>query len=251
MVKKMLPAVSVLLLPEEPSAYRSVLEEQAFFDTVFLSEEDKKRSQMYKAEQKRKEAKVQFKPSDIDDYLGYLQMELSIGRADSFYIPRIAQLTQRTNQFNLTTKRYTEANIKDLAEKDNSDVFYVILKDRFGDTGAVGVVILLYESKNAFINTFLLSCRVIGRGVEEAMLKVCIDEARQKECENIYGIYIPTRKNHLVESFYEKNGFSKIESEKEKMIYGLSLNKAHMMFPSYFKLIKVGDIEYTKGEEKK
>ena len=251
MVKKMLPEVSILLLPKEPSAYRRTLEEQGFFDAIVFSEEDKKRSQMYRAEAQRKEAKVQFKSSDIQDYLKYLEMEIYIGTADSFRVSRISQLTQRTNQFNLTVKRYGEAEITDLINKDGCDVFYVSLNDRFGDSGIIGTIIINYENQSAFIDTFLLSCRAIGRGIEDAMLKVCIDQARQKDCENIFGVYVPSKRNHLVEKFYENRNFSKVETEKDKVIYVLSLSKAHMAFPSYFKLIKVGDIEHLREENQK
>ncbi|UCG35471.1 MAG: HAD family hydrolase [Candidatus Omnitrophota bacterium] len=250
MVKKMLPEVDVLLLPKKPEAYRRTLEEQGFFDAIFFSEEDKKRSDMYRAEVERKKAREQFKSMSIEDYLSYLEMKVFIGKADSFHIPRISQLTQRTNQFNLTAKRYAESEITDLINKNKSDIFYVTLTDRFGEAGVVGAAILTYEDQNAFIDIFLLSCRVIGRGIEEVMLKVCIDEARQKNCENIFGIYVPTKKNHLVVKFYEKHRFSKIETEESKIIHMLSLSKEHMTFPSYFKSIKVGDIEHLREEDR-
>ena len=247
MVTKMLPEVSTLLLPKEPSAYRRALEEWGFFDSIVFSEEDKKRSQMYKAEAKRREAKEHFKATDIEEYLKYLEMKIFIGEADSLSAPRISQLTQRTNQFNLTVKRYPETRIDELVSKDKNDVFYITLSDRFGDSGIIGVIIISYEGQNAFIDTFLLSCRAIGRGIEEAMLKVCIDRARERGCENIFGIYVPSKRNHLVKKFYEKNNFSKVETEENKIIYVLSLSKAHMTFPAYFKSIKVGDIEHLRG----
>ena len=247
MVTKMLPEVSALLLPKEPSAYRRALEEWGFFDSIVFSEEDKKRSQMYKAETMRKEAKAHFKPGDVDDYLKYLEMKIFISEADALSASRISQLTQRTNQFNLTVKRYPEPKINELITHAKNDVFYITLSDRFGDSGIIGVIIINYEEQNAFIDTFLLSCRAIGRGIEKAMLKVCIDRAREKGCENIFGTYVPSKKNHLVDKFYEDNGFSKVETEENKIIYVLSLSKAHIGFPSYFKSIKVGDIEHLRG----
>ena len=249
MVKSMVPEVNVLLLPKEPAEYRRILEERGYFDCVFFSEEDKKRSEMYRAEAKRREAKEQFGASSIEEYLKFLEMEVNIGRAGDFHVPRISQLTQRTNQFNLTTRRYAESDIKRFMEGVDSEVFYVSMKDRFGDNGVVGAAVMTYEGENAFVDVFLLSCRVIGRGIEDALLKVCVDEAIQRDCENIFGTYIPTKKNSLVAGFYDKHGFSMVEKEETKTIYVHSLSKMHMAFPPYFKLLKVGDVEFFREEK--
>jgi FkbH-like protein len=248
LVNKMLPEVNTILMPSEPALYRLALEENGYFDSIFFSAEDRKRSQMYKAEAERKKARGQFKRSDIEDYLKYLDMELYVGEADGFHIPRISQLTQRTNQFNLTTKRYNESQIKEMIEDPEKDVFYAKLKDRFGESGVIGVAIQSYSGNNAFIDTFLLSCRAIGRGIENVLLKVCLDEAIQRDCENIFGTYIATAKNGQVRDLYPENGFSRVETEEDKMIYVHPLAKAHMTFPAYFKLIKVADVEYSKKE---
>ena len=250
MVKEMLPEVKTLILPKEPSAYRRALEEKGFFDSIVFSEEDRKRSKMYKEEVKRGKAKGKFETENIEDYLKYLEMKIFIGEADPVHVARISQLTQRTNQFNLSVKRYSEPEINDLVKKESSKVFYASLSDRFGDSGLIGAAVLTFEGENAFIDTFLLSCRAIGRGIEEAMLKVCIDEAREKGCENIFGTYVPAKRNSLVEKFYEKYNFSKVETEENKTIYVLSLGKAHMSFSPHFKSIKVGDIEHVREENK-
>ena len=162
-VRKTLPEVEVIHIPQTKiTENRNMLLSCGLFDTLTYSIEDKNRTAMYKAQAARKN--LQVIATDMKSYLKSLEMEIDIDFADEFSIPRIAQLTQKTNQFNLTTKRYSETDIKNLVESDNSDVIYLKLKDKFGDSGIVGVCILKYENKMSLFDTFLLSCRVLGRG---------------------------------------------------------------------------------------
>src|SRR4030095_4139215 len=144
---------------------------------------------------------------NLEDYYKSLEMVLEIKIADAFSIPRIAQLTQKTNQFNLTTRRYSDAQIHALSEDRSVDVIHVQLKDRFGESGLAGVCILKYEADRARIDTFLLSCRVLGRGVEDAFLVQCMKRARLKGCTIAIGEYLPTTKNDQVRDFYPQRAF--------------------------------------------
>jgi len=146
------------------------------FDSLTFSEADRTRSQQYQAETSRRKAQQYFQGATLEEYLKYLEMEISVQSVNDFSIPRIAQLTQRTNQFNLMTRRYSEAEIQALSAEKKVDVRYVTLKDRFGDSGIVGVVILKYEGRESLIDSFLLSCRVLGRGVEECYLRIVSTE---------------------------------------------------------------------------
>ena len=171
-------------------------------------------------------------------------MEVAIKYADEFAIPRISQLTQRTNQFNLTTKRYLESEIKGLSQSEAADVFYLSLKDRFGESGIVGVAIMKYLVKKALIDTFLLSCRVIGRGVEDVFIKACIDAAAERGSKKVIGLYTPTKKNGIVEGFYKSHHFSFVEKNNGTAKYSFPLTKTYPDFSDYFKSIRINDKEY-------
>lgn len=206
LVRKALPEVEVIHIPQSRvTDNRNMLLSCGLFDTLTYSVEDKNRTAMYKAQAARKN--LQVNATDMNSYLKSLEMEIDICFADEFSIPRIAQLTQKTNQFNLTTKRYSEDDIKNLAENDNSDVICLRLKDRFGDSGIVGVCILKYENEVSLFDTFLLSCRVLGRGIEDVFLNEALKLASKHDCEIAVGEYIATAKNSQVRDFYSKRGF--------------------------------------------
>jgi len=238
LIRQVLPEVEVIRLQQNKSIeYRDILASCGLFDTLTLSEEDKRRGTMYKAETSRK--KLQSEITDLKTYYKTLEMELEIRFPDDFSIPRVSQLTQRTNQFNLTTKRYSESDIKDFINKKESDVIYLRLKDKFGDSGIIGTCVLKYMEEKAIIDTFLLSCRVLGRGVEDAFLIQVLKLAKKRGCKIAIGEYYATRKNAQVEHFYDERGFDDI-SEKQSdadgyFQYGLEENlKAE---PGFFKNI--------------
>ena len=235
MVKNYLPEVEVITLPKDPTIYRDLLNSCGLFDTLTFSEEDRMRGQMYKAEAQRQ--RLQFQVTDLEDYYRYLKMEIIIGRADSFSIPRIAQLTQKTNQYNLTTTRYSEAHIKEFASSLDHNVLYLRLKDRFGDSGIVGVVILEHSGVQSTVDTFLLSCRVIGRGLEDVFLKECLEVSRKRGQKLLKGIYIRTKKNSQVSDFYQKRGFKAEIQTDSRSEYIFALNNAFPDFPTHFKSV--------------
>jgi len=248
MVRKFLPEVECILLPPDPSQFKHALNACGLFDSLTFSNEDRNRSEMYRAEIMRKKTASQLKDLSIDDYYRYLEMEVFIKSADAFSIPRIAQLTQRTNQFNLTTKRYSESEIADLAASSEADVRFLRLKDRFGDSGIVGVAILRYEKTKCLVDTFLLSCRVIGRGIEDVLLSDCKSVARKRNCKEVFGFYIATSKNEQVESFYIDRGFESLGEKEVCRQYALSLGGTALHLPAYFKTIKSDCDEIAMGD---
>lgn len=235
-VRQVLPEVEVIQLPNRRIVeYRNILSSCGLFDTLALSPEDRKRGAMYKAEVERQKMATQF--SDIEGYYKSLEMVVTIQFADDFSIPRIAQLTQKTNQFNLTTKRYSEADIKALSESQLSDVFYLHLNDRFGDSGIVGVGVLKYEANEAVIDSFLLSCRVLGRGIEDVFLNYCLKLAQKRGKVIAVGQYIATQKNGQVREFYQKMGFQGMEKTENTSTSKVDLASYGFHTATFFKQV--------------
>lgn len=237
-VRQMLPEVEVIPF-KTPNGhfYRDILFKSGLFDTVAFSEEDRTRSELYRGDQCRQVLKSESR--SLEDFYKDLQMELVIKNADQFAIPRIAQLTQKTNQFNLTTKRYSESQIADFARSPDWRVRYLEVKDRFGTNGIVGVAILRFNEENAIIDSFLMSCRIIGRSIEDAFLSDCIECAKDRMCKTITGQFIPTKKNVLVQEFYKNQKFMPIKTNNEENCFNYIKNIQNMniIYPSYFKSI--------------
>ena len=238
LVRELLPDVELLHLPvKQPSLYKDLLNKGAFFETLVYSLEDKVRGEMYKAEAERKNVRSEF--SDITDYLGSLETEVNIKLADKFSTPRVAQLTQKTNQFNLTNIRYSEDDIQKFILSPIVDVFYVQLKDKFGDYGIIGSAIVNHDDVCAEIEIFLLSCRALGREVENVFLHSVILYLKEKGIKKIIGRYLPTIKNRQTENFYSKFGFeyiSKNENTSEE-IYAFNVDSSRDIIFDYFKKI--------------
>ena len=207
-VRESLPEVLVVNLPKDSSQYSQIITEMKEFDVLKITEEDTKRGEMYLGQKKRKE--LEGKIGDFNEFLKQMDIVVNVKKADSFSIPRISQLTLKTNQFNLTTKRYQEEEIAKFSSLDNKIVECVQVSDKFGDNGITGTYIV--EKKNDdewIIDTFLLSCRIMGRGVEEIMMNQIIEKAKLSGIKRLKGEFIPTSKNKPAENFYEKLGFKK------------------------------------------
>ena len=207
-VRESLPEVLVVNLPKDSSQYSQIITEMKEFDVLKITEEDTKRGEMYLGQKKRKE--LEGKIGDFNEFLKQMDIVVNVKKADSFSIPRISQLTLKTNQFNLTTKRYQEEEIAKFSSLDNKIVECVQVSDKFGDNGITGTYIV--EKKNDdewIIDTFLLSCRIMGRGVEEIMMNQIIEKAKLSGIKRLKGEFIPTTKNKPAENFYEKLGFKK------------------------------------------
>ncbi len=206
LVRSALPEVEVILLPRDRLTDRlGLLADGALFDTPAITQEDRGRGEMYRAEAQRRVARDQ--ATDLDSYLRSLEMELSIGRVDDVSLARVAQLTQRTNQFNLTTRRYTEAELRAELASPDADVVWLRLRDRFGDSGLTGAAVLRYQQGVARIDSLLLSCRVLGRGVEDAFLDALLRRCRERGCAQVVGAYRASSKNAQVADFYPARGF--------------------------------------------
>lgn len=206
LVKSVLPDVTVPDMPEDPALYLSYIRSLNLFETASYSSEDISRTEQYQAEIGRKSLEASY--SNIDDYLQSLEMQAEAKAFDEFHYSRIAQLTQRSNQFNLRTIRYTEADIEKISKDDNYLTIYFTLKDKFGDHGLISVVIMQkVGNETLFIDTWLMSCRVLKRGMEEFIVNKMIDIAKKNGYKTVQGEYIKTPKNAMVEKIYSKLGF--------------------------------------------
>lgn len=212
-VREELPEVWVVDLPEQPAAYAAVLAAQPCFERLSLSQEDRERGALYQAEQER--ASLRETAGSVEDFLRSLEQEVELLPITARELPRAAQLTQKTNQFNLTTRRYTEQEIAArTADGGNWEVRAMRVKDRYGDHGLVGLAMVNYREGTAEIDTFLLSCRVISRGVESALLAWLAAEAARRQCTSISGWFLPTRKNAPCREFYAQHGFQAAREEE-------------------------------------
>ena len=230
LVRSQCPECEVILLPEKKYLIPEVLNNLNGIENIRLTEEDMKKGEMYQAQIARKEFETSF--ANLDDFLKSLNVEVIIEPANNFSIPRISQLTQKTNQMNLTTRRYTEADIQGFVNSSASHVFSVASKDRFGDNGIVGVFILKNNASECIIDTFLLSCRVIGRKIEDAMIAFIAEFAKKRGVNTLIGEYIPTAKNKPAADMYEKHKFKKIDDT----LFSAELEKQKIGYPLYIKL---------------
>ena len=226
LMSKALPEVMTVDLPEDPALYSQSLTNLNDFNTFSITDEDKKRGQMYLEQRKR--IQLEKSVSNLEEFLSQLSIKINIKTADEFTIPRIAQLVLKTNQFNLTTNRFREEDIRKFAQNMNMWVGCAQTGDKFGDNGITGVFIV---NKNTgysewSIDTFLLSCRVMGRGIEDGIMQHILNEARKEGISRVRGRYIPTKKNKPCESFLSNSGFKK---EGEYWVYS---------FDAPFKMVK-------------
>src|SRR3989338_435957 len=239
LVKSALPEVLTILLPDDPSLYVETLTQLNEFNTFQLTEEDALRSKSYAEERQRRKLREQF--SDAHDFLRNLHMKATIKQADNFTIPRISQLTNRTNQFNLTTRRYSEA---DISQFHNDPAYYVCsiqAEDKLGDSGIVGAAIMKYGHDSAVIDTFLMSCRVLGRQIETVLLHHLLEQAKSSGVTQVIGEYIPTTKNAQTKDFYKDHGFSFHRDEQSSSLWHLDLTEYAASCPDFIEIITKQD----------
>ncbi len=230
LIKQMLPMVSVPDFPaqpyELPVLFKKLVED--YFKVYSVTEEDKKKTEQYKANAARAQAQQSF--SDFSAFLESLDIRITIEAANEFNIPRISQMTQKTNQFNLTTKRYTEAEVKSFLA-DGWIIWCISVADRFGDNGITGCIMVNGDT----IDTFLLSCRILGKGIEKAFIKKILSLLNESEVDTIKAAYVPTAKNALVADFYDRCGFSCIAQETDgSKAYVLELKNADLEIETYY-----------------
>lgn len=211
LVRARLPDVAVLHLGGEPAAFATSLTQAGFFDSLAFSDDDRTRSEMYVADRERTSARQS--AGSLEDYLAGLGMVATIGPPGPTEVARVSQLTQKTNQFNLTTIRYAEGEIGRLLTDPSADIHALRLRDRFSELGLVGVAIVRYQAHRAVVDTLLMSCRVLGRGVEDALLARVAEAALTHGATILAGSYRPTSKNGQVASFYSSRGFEPANGE--------------------------------------
>lgn len=210
MVRENVPGVTVPELPEDPGDYVEFLYSQNLFETASYSSADKDRTKQYQVEAKRVTAAKSF--TNEADFLMSLEMVSEVTGFTSFNTPRVAQLSQRSNQFNLRTVRYTEDQIIAIENDPKQKGFAFTLEDKFGDNGLIAVVILQEMDKETlFIDTWFMSCRVLKRGMENFTLNTIVAWARENGYKKLIGEYLPTPKNGMVAEHYTGLGFERIE----------------------------------------
>lgn len=196
----------------EPEHYIQTIDKAGYFEITQFSEDDLKRNAMYEANAKRMKEEACFE--NYEDYLISLEMKAEIKSFESVYMSRIAQLTNKSNQFNLTTKRYSQAEIENVASSDNYVTLYGKLEDKFGDNGVVSVIIGNIKSNILHIDLWIMSCRVLKRDMEYAMMDELVANCQSLGINKIMGFYYPTAKNSMVKDFYSLMGFTKISGDE-------------------------------------
>jgi len=214
LVRQILPEVAVPELPEDPALYGRVLSAAGYFESVTFSAEDLKRAEYYQDNARR--IALQKQAGDVDAYLTSLDMEITFHPFDRTGRSRIAQLINKSNQYNLTTRRYTEAEVSEVEADRRCFTLQVRLSDIFGDNGMISVVICRQTGSATWeIDTWLMSCRVLGRRVQEAVLQEVLRHAALNGIERLVGIYRPTERNKMVEEHYSQLGFEQISVEPD------------------------------------
>jgi FkbH-like protein len=206
-VREQLPMVAVPEVPEDPALVPAVLADAGYFESLAITDEDRERTAQYQENRAREQLRAS--ASDLDGYLRGLEMRMVWRRFDSVGQQRIVQLINKTNQFNLTTKRYTDEDVVAVMADPNAFGLQIRLLDRFGDNGIIAIIIgRLVEAGVAEVDTWLMSCRVLGRQVEATTLNLIVAQAQALGASRLRGIYAPTKKNGMVREHYGKLGFT-------------------------------------------
>ncbi|MCW3108302.1 MAG: hypothetical protein JWQ09_2808 [Segetibacter sp.] len=235
-IKQNLPDVSVPDFPEQPYQLPRFFDDvyNQYFQIYALTEEDKSKTAQYLQNTQRKTHQQHF--VNMDEYLQSLEMELTVHFANKFNIVRIAQMTQKTNQFNLTTRRYTEKDIQQFIDK-GSIVVCLGVKDKFGDNGITAASIITITDDNADIDSYLLSCRTLGRGIEKVLIFYIANLLLDRGIKRLCARYIPSSKNKQTAMFYDSLNFITLEENADGMKeYVLEL-KNKFNIPSYYKFM--------------
>jgi len=222
LIREKLPEITTIQVPANLYLYPTILLKTIYkYFNLDVTNDDLKKTSMYKEQFQRAIEKDKF--NNIDEYLASLEIEIIIEKNNINQVERLAQLTQKTNQFNLTTKRYTEVQIHNFILNKQFHVFSLSVRDKFGDNGITGLCIINefedYTDSILSIDTFLLSCRIIGRNIEYEFLNVILNSFQNKNVKEVRSLYSPSNKNEQVKDFYEKSNFNLISSEIEKKYF--------------------------------
>ncbi len=237
LVRSQLPEVTVLQVPESLHLYPSMLRANGgLFCSLSITAEDAKKTEMYKDQAHREVSKMEF--GDLESYLASLGTKLTIHEDDVSIVARMAQLSQKTNQFNLTTIRYTEGDIGAFVSGALTSVFAFSVSDRFGDSGITGLCIVKnLDVQEAVIDTFLMSCRVLGRNVEYAFMNWLIERLERQGARRVYARYVETAKNAQVKEFFDCCSFSLRASTEKERDYVLNVHEYKSKQVEYVEII--------------
>jgi FkbH-like protein len=228
LLRMSIPEINTIELPKEPSNYAQILRSLNDFNTLKITKDDMERKIMYEQEQNRHI--LESNTENLTEYLKKIDIKIKIKLDDKSAIPRISQLILKTNQFNLTTKRYQEEQIKKFVEDKTIIVGCSEVEDKFGENGITNVFIIKTKSNEWVIDTFLLSCRIMGRGIEEAIIGKILEIGKNRGIEKITATFIPTEKNKPAENFLKNYGF---ERDGENWIF---LLKNKIKIPNYLEV---------------
>jgi len=237
-MRAMIPEVLTVEVPRDAALYERTLSRITDFDTLSLTDEDRARGRMMSEGRVRKEARAAF--TTEEEFLRSLEIRATVSAPDAVTLPRFAQLTQRTNQFNLTTQRYTEADLQRRITSGRGMARGLRVEDRFGDEGWVGFALIERDGDTARVDTFLMSCRVLGRRVERAFLLSLLEELRTQGVKRVEASYHRTAKNSLCEGFWRDAGFSVTRESEERTDYRLDLTSGLAPMPEHVALIHAG-----------
>jgi FkbH-like protein len=214
-VEAQIPQIAVPNVGDEVSKFAAIIEVGRFFEPISMSQEDLSRAELYRSNAARSNAEAKF--ANYGEYLDSLEMTAEIDRFKQVYLERIAQLTNKSNQFNLTTRRYTLAEMEAISRDPTYIGIYGKLSDRFGDNGLVSVVLGRREGEVLNLDLWLMSCRVLKREMEIAMLDAIANEAKGAGVRSLRGYYLPTKKNGMVSNHYESLGFDLLSANPDTM----------------------------------
>jgi FkbH-like protein len=225
LVRELLPGVIVPELPEDPADYLAAISSLNLFEAASFSAEDLKRAEMYRVEAARRQEQSSY--GNVEEFLNSLDMRITVESWDDFHLPRVAQLIQRSNQFNLTTRRLSEAQCRAIMQEPAGWLpIYAKLTDRLGDHGLISVVTCEVNGSDLAIRDWLMSCRVLARTVEQFLMAHVFDCARRLGLGRVTGEYVPTTKNAMVRDFFAQFGFRQISEEANgRTLWALSIEE--------------------------
>jgi FkbH-like protein len=233
-VRAALPEITVIDISGNPMEFAAAVRDCPVFERLTLSAEDQQRTAMYAEQRQRAGAEQSFQTKE--DFFRYLEQTADLEPVTDLTLARVAQLTQKTNQFNVTTHRYSDQQIAEMSKQRGWNIFSIRVRDRFGDHGLVGVAITHDEAEQCEIDTFLLSCRVIGRTVETALLAHLAKSAAERGCQRLIGWFLPTKKNAPARDFYRQHGFAEQRKDEAGTLWMLDLKSSTLSVPDWIKL---------------
>jgi FkbH-like protein len=236
LINRILPEVTTPDFPEQPYMLPAFLKKvvEQYFTVYNLTDEDKTKNAQYKANAQR--TQIQHSFANMEDYIRHLEIELTVAEVNDLTLTRAAQMTQKTNQFNLTTHRYTDTDLRKKLSS-GSRIITLSVRDKFGDNGITGLCIIDFIENAANIDSLLLSCRILGKDIERAFIACVLGTLKNEGVEQITATYIPTEKNGQVKDFYEKMGFilSAVSEEGEKK-YLCTMDRIEILISNNYKI---------------